>query len=35
MPVMSQQRLSTFLEESNRAIENTQLWAKDKQAKKK
>jgi hypothetical protein len=35
MPIMSQQRLSTFLEESNRAIENTQLWAKDKQAKKK
>jgi hypothetical protein len=35
MPIMSQQRLSTFLEESNCAIENTQLWAKDKQAKKK
>jgi hypothetical protein len=35
MPIMSQQRLSTFLESSNRAIENTQLWAKDKQAKKK
>lgn len=35
MPVMSQQRLSTFLEESNRAIEITQLWAKDKQANKK
>ena len=35
MPIMSQQRLSTFLEESERAIENTHLWAKDKQPKKK
>lgn len=35
MPIMSQQRLSSFLEESNRAIEITQLWAKDKQANKK
>jgi hypothetical protein len=35
MPIMSQQRLSTFLEVSNCAIENTQLWLRDKQAKKK
>jgi hypothetical protein len=35
MPVMSQQRLSTFLEESHLEIENTQLFAKDKPAKKK
>ncbi len=35
MPVMSQQRLSTFLSESHREIENTQLWAKDQQIKKK
>jgi hypothetical protein len=35
MPVMSQQRLSTFLESSNHAIENTQLWVKDKQPNKK
>ncbi|MEA5574804.1 mobilization protein MobD-like protein [Calothrix sp. UHCC 0171] len=35
MPIMSQQRLSTFLEESYLAIENTQLWSKDKQPKKK
>ncbi len=35
MPVMSQQRLSTFLELSNHAIENTQLWVKDKQPNKK
>jgi hypothetical protein len=35
MPVMSQQRLSTFLEESHLAIENTQLFAKDKQHLKK
>ena len=35
MPVMSQQRLSTFLELSNHAIENTQLWVKDKQLNKK
>jgi hypothetical protein len=35
MPVMSQQRLSTFLELSNHAIENTRLWAKDKQPNKK
>jgi hypothetical protein len=26
MPIMSQQRLSTFLEESNQAIESTQMW---------
>ncbi|MBD2435080.1 MULTISPECIES: hypothetical protein [Fischerella] len=35
MPIMSQQRLSTFLEDSHCAIENTQLWAKDQQPKKK
>jgi hypothetical protein len=35
MPVMSQQRVLTFLELSNHAIENTQLWAKEQQAKKK
>jgi hypothetical protein len=35
MPIMSQQRLSTFLEESHLEIENTQLFAKDKPAKKK
>jgi hypothetical protein len=35
MPIMSQQRLSTFLEESHLEIENTQLFAKDKTAKKK
>ena len=31
MPIMSQQRLSTFLEESHLAIERTHLWSKDKQ----
>jgi hypothetical protein len=35
MPIMSQQRLSTFLEETHLAIENTQLLAKEKQPKKK
>jgi hypothetical protein len=35
MPIMSQQRLSTFLEDSHHFIESTQLWAKDKQPKKK
>lgn len=35
MPVMSQQRLVTFLEDSHHAIENTQLWAIGKQPKKK
>ncbi|BAY34610.1 mobilization protein MobD-like protein [Nostoc carneum NIES-2107] len=35
MPIMSQQRLSTFLEDSHLAIENTQLWDKDTQPQKK
>ncbi|PAX52246.1 mobilization protein MobD-like protein [Brunnivagina elsteri] len=35
MPIISQQRLSTFLEESHQEIENTQLWIKEKQPKKK
>jgi len=35
MPIMSQQRLSTFLEDSHRAIDLTQLWFKEQQPKKK
>ena len=34
MPIMSQQRLSTFLDESNQAIENTQMWVKGKKSAK-
>ena len=34
MPIMSQQRLSTFLEESNQAIESTQMWVKEKKTAK-
>ena len=34
MPIMSQQRLSTFLEESNQAIESTQMWVKEKKSAK-
>ena len=32
MPIMSQQRLSTFLSESNQAIENTQMWKRKQMA---
>jgi hypothetical protein len=35
MPIMSQQRLFTFLEDSYHNIEKTQLWTKEKQPKKK
>jgi hypothetical protein len=35
MPIMSQQRLFTFLEESYQEIEKTQIWAKEKQSQKK
>jgi hypothetical protein len=32
MPIMSQQRLSTFLSESNQAIESTQMWKRRQMA---
>jgi hypothetical protein len=35
MPIMSQQRLSTFLSESNQAIESTQIWKKRQMAEGK
>lgn len=35
MPIMSQQRLSTFLSESNQAIESTQMWKRKQKAEGK
>lgn len=34
MPIMSQQRLSTFLSESNQAIESTQMWKRKQKVNK-
>lgn len=34
MPIMSQQRLSTFLSESNQAIETTQMWKRKQKVNK-